>query len=550
MSYDYHQNDPDHIIYSACLQCHTGCPIKCKVVNGVLVKIDGNPFCPQSLVQNVPYQSPLEKGAAVEGRICPKGQSGIETLYDPYRVIKVLKRKPGTQRGTGQWVTIDFNKAIDEIIEGGDLFGEGPVQGLKEVYAIRDRSVSRVMAEDVKKIMKKAMTVEEFKTKHAANLAGLIDPDHPDLGPKNNQFVFLAGRIQDGRTQLMSWFTYESFGSVNTYEHTTICEQSHHIAFGEMTNKWKEGKWGGGSGHMKPDFGAARFVIFFGTGFSEANFGPPLLSQLTSEGIIKNGLKIACVDPRLSRSAGKADWWIPIKPGTDGAFAMGMARWIIDNNRFDKRHLENANEAAAKADRETAWTAASYLVKIEDGRPSMYLRAKELGIGTNEEFVVSRGGTLLAVNPNDQQKQVEGDLEARIEKDGIVAQTAFELFRDRVRELSLAQYAEISGVSEAIIVEMAKEFTSYGKQAGAELYRGAVQHTNGYYNAQAIIALNVLIGNSGWKGGLAGGGGIWHEFGGTPGTPYNFNSMHPGWFSGFGTKLSRERSRFEGEYAL
>ena len=35
--YEYLYNDPEHIIYSACLQCHTACPIKCKVVDGVRV---------------------------------------------------------------------------------------------------------------------------------------------------------------------------------------------------------------------------------------------------------------------------------------------------------------------------------------------------------------------------------------------------------------------------------------------------------------------------------------------------------------------------------
>ena len=39
------------------------------------------------------------------------------------------------------------------------------------------------------------MTVEAFKAKHAAHLDMLIDPDHPDLGPKNNQFVLQGGRI-------------------------------------------------------------------------------------------------------------------------------------------------------------------------------------------------------------------------------------------------------------------------------------------------------------------------------------------------------------------
>ena len=43
---------------------------------------------------------------------------------------------------------------------------------------------------------------------------------------------------------------------------------------------------------------------------------------------------------------------------------------MIENDRIDRRFLENANQAAAKADRETAWSTASYLVKIEGGRPT------------------------------------------------------------------------------------------------------------------------------------------------------------------------------------
>jgi len=543
--HEYLYDDPAHIIYSVCLQCRTDCPIKCKVIDGVLVKIDGNPFSPQSRIPNVPYASSLQQGAVTQGKICPKGQSGIETLYDPYRIRKVLKRKPGTPRGGGQWVTIDFDKAVEEIVEGGDLFGEGPVEGLKAVYALGDRAVAKAMAEDVKKVQKKEMTVEEFRRQHADSLHTLIDPNHPDVGPKNNQFVFLAGRIEHGRKELMKWFTFECFGSKNAFEHTTICEQSHHIAFKEMTNQWKGGKWTGGKTHMKPDISAARFVIFFGTGFSEANFGPPLLSQLVSNAVVGNGLKLAVVDPRLSRSAGKADWWIPIKPGGDGAFALGMVRWILDNDRFDRRFLENANAAAATQDGETGWTTASYLVRFDGDRPARYLRADEVGLGSNLQFVVSRGGELHAVDPNDKANPVEGDLDAKYEQDGIVARSAFDLLVGRARQRTLAEYARISGVEEKTIVEMAREFTSYGKQAMAEFYRGPVQHTDGYYNAQALITLNLLIGNSGWKGGMAKGGSHWHEFGGKPGNVYNFKKLHPDKFPTFGVTVNREKARYE-----
>ncbi len=543
--YDYHHNDPENIIYSVCLNCHTACPIKCKVVDGVLVKIDGNPFSPQTNVPNVPYKSSLKEGAAVEGKICPKGQAGIETLYDPYRIRKVLKRKPGTPRGANQWVTVDFHKAVEEIVEGGDLFGEGHVAGLKDVCVVRDRSVAAAMGDDVKRLRKKEMTVQDFRDKHGEHLSALIDPEHPDLGPKNNQFAFLAGRIEHGRKELMKWFTHDCFGSVNAFEHTTICEQSHHIAFLEMTRPWSKGNWGKGKTHMKPDLSAAAFVIFFGTGFCESNFGPPLLSGLVSEGITERGLRFAVVDPRLSKSAAMANHWIPVKPGTDGSFAMAMARWIIENDRFDRRFLENANAAAAAGDAETSWTAASYLVKIEEGRPTGYLRADEVGLGPSDQFVVSRDGALSAVDPNDNENPVEGDLEADWTQDGIVTRSAFALLKDRLGELSLAHYADTCGVDEETIVRMAREFTSYGKRAMAEFYRGPVQHANGYYNAQAIITLNVLIGNPDWKGGMAKGGGHWHEFGGKAGNPYNFSKLHPDKFPAFGVTCNREKARYE-----
>src|SRR5687768_14020834 len=38
--------DPRNILYSACLQCNTGCGIKCKLQDGVVTKIDGNPYSP------------------------------------------------------------------------------------------------------------------------------------------------------------------------------------------------------------------------------------------------------------------------------------------------------------------------------------------------------------------------------------------------------------------------------------------------------------------------------------------------------------------------
>jgi anaerobic selenocysteine-containing dehydrogenase len=49
----------------------------------------------------------------------------------------------------------------------------------------------------------------------------------------------------------------------------------------------------------------------------------------------KRGCKIVAIDPILTATASKADMYIQIKPSTDGALALGMARYILDNELYD-----------------------------------------------------------------------------------------------------------------------------------------------------------------------------------------------------------------------
>ena len=545
--YEYRHNDPENIIYSTCLQCHTACPIKTKVVDGVVVKIDGNPYSPQNLIPHFDYDSSLNDAAKKEGKLCPKGQAGIETLYDNYRIRKVLKR--AGPRGSDKWQTIPLDQAVEEIVNGGRLFEdigeEREVEGLRDMFVLKDSELSKSMQADIKRVKDKKMTVSAFKEQYMDHLHILIDPDHPDFGPKNNQFVFLAGRIEHGRKELMKRFTYDAFGSVNAFEHTTICEQSHHIAYEQMTNQYKTGKWSGGKHHMKPDILNSEYVIFFGTGAFEANFGPTNMSEKITKSLVERNFKFAVVDPRLSKTASKAETWIPIKPGADGALALGMIRWIIENRRYDTRHLVNANKKAAHDDAEPTWTNATYLVKIKDGVPEKLLRANEIGIGNEHEFVVYYDGKFTAVNPDDDKEAIHGELFIEVTHEGMEIKSAFTLLRDSVLSLSIDTYGEICGLENKTITDLADEFTSHGKKAVVEFYRGPVQHTNGYYNAQALITLNLLVGNPDWKGGLSKGGGHWHEFGGKKGNVYDFKEMHPGKLKSFGIKISREKARYE-----
>ncbi len=547
---DYPLNEPENVIYSVCLQCHTDCPIKVKIEDGVAVKIDGNPYSVQNMSTPIPTSTDLKTGAKIDACICPKGQSGIQTMYDPYRVVKVLKR--AGKRGENKWKVISFDKAIDEIVNGGKLFADVPgeenrvVEGFKQVRALRDAKIAKAMAGDAMNVGKGKMKLEEFKIKYKNYLDLLVDPDQPDLGPKNNQFLMLAGRMEHGRKEFAKRWQKGAYGSVNFMEHTTVCEQSHHIAYKKITSQYLgNGKWKPAAEHLKPDFRNARFVLYFGTGMVEANFGPPIMANLMTNAITNEGCKIAVVDPRFSKTAAKAWKWVPIKPGGDAALAYAMIRWMFENDKINKEFLKNANKAAARKNGEYSWTSATHLIKFDNEGSGKKLRASEIGIGGDDDFVVMQNGKTVACNANDKLNPIEGELFYEGIINGIKVKSELQMVREYAFSKSMDEWADEAGLEVNDIVELAKEYTKYGRQAAVEMYRGPVQHTNGYYNGMSVIYLNMLIGNIDYNGGLIAGGGHYHEDG-SKGGPFNLKKdAFDGKMKAFGHKITREGSYYE-----
>lgn len=569
---------PENQVYSVCLQCNTGCGIKVKLLDGVAAKIDGNPYSPWTMWPHIPYNTPVKDVATVEGGLCPKGQAGLQTAYDPYRIVSVLKRKPGTPRGGGQWITIPFDQAIDEIVNGGDLFGEGKVEGFKDVYALRDPAVAKAMADAVKQILdekdkdKKKALVEQFKTTFKDHLAALIDPDHPDLGPKNNQFLFLWGRMKNGREDLAKRFTQAGFGSVNANGHTTVCQGSLYFTGKAMSEQFDvtTGKFGGGAKfYWQSDTGNSEFVIYVGANMFEANYGPPQRVAKMTQKLVDGSMKYAVLDPRLSKAAAKAWRWVPVKPGTDAAFAAGMIRWIIDNKKFNAGFLANANKAAAVAAKEASWTNATWLVKIKDGQPGAFVRASELGLvtkgtekdkdgkdvvvytapdGTKWAFdppVALVAGKPTPFHPNDEKAApVQGDLLVNTTINGIALKSGLQVIYEAAAARTIAEWAEIAGVRERDIVDLAAEFTSHGTRAVADIHRGPSQHTNGFYNNLSWYTLNCLIGNPDHVGGMVKLA-TYDRMGAKKGQPFDLGKLTNGKAVTFGVDLLRTNTPYE-----
>ncbi|MDZ7634361.1 MAG: molybdopterin-dependent oxidoreductase [Bacteroidales bacterium] len=567
---DYLLNDTENFIYSVCLNCNTGCGIKCKIQDGVLVKIDGNPYNPWTMVPHLPMKTNTEEAAQVDAGLCPKGQAGLQIAYDPYRIRKVLKR--AGKRGENKWISIPFDQAITEIAEGGKIFTEVPgeenrnVEGLRTVMALTDKIAAREMAKRVKIIWdtrdmtKKVELVDQFKIDFKEHLQTLIDPAHPDLGPKNNQFVMAWGRLKNGRKEFISRLG-EAYGTTNLHGHTTVCQGSLYFTCKAISEQYIGGKFSGGSKfYWQSDIEHARYILFVGANLFDANYGPTNRTVRLTKNLEKGYTKIAVADPRFSKLASKAETWLPIKPGEDAALALAIIQWMIENERIDKQFLANANKAAAIASGEPSWTNASLLVEIKDGTPGNMLRAADLGLcspdkkkltdGTEyeEKYLVALAkGKPVKVDPNDEDLAIYGDLFVDVElskKDGskVKARSALQLLKEEAGKNTLAGWCELAGLKEKDVVKVARELTSYGKQASVDIHRGVAQHTNGFYNVFSWMSVNMLLGNYDWQGGMS--KASTYKYDGSGGGKFNLN-YNPGKIQTFGVSSIRHDIAYE-----
>jgi len=556
---------PENVIYSACLQCNTGCGISYKHQEGVITKIDGNPYNPWTLLPHLPYSTHPSHAAPIDGSICLKGQVGLQTAYDPYRTRKVLKR--AGKRGENKWISIPFEQAIKEICDGGKLFASVPgeenrhVDGLAKLMTIRDTKVAKAMAGDVKAILdekdsdKKKTLVQEFKARHADNLDKLIDPNHPDLGPRNNQIVCAWGRLKGGRGDIYKRFA-DAMGTVNAHGHTTVCQGSLYFTCKAISEQYKEGKFTDGKKfYWQADTENSKFIFFVGANLFEANYGPPNRSVRLTTNLVSGFTRIAVADPRFCKLASKAWKWLPLKPGTDAALALGMTRWVLENKRYDAKFLSCANQAAAIKAGETSWTNATWLVEIKEGKPGKLVRAADVGVAQGESrkgtdgkeytekfMVVMVQSQPVAVDPNDTTNPIYADLfvDATL-PNGTAVKSGLQLLLDNARQRSVKEWADAAGVRESDVIAVAKELTSHGKQAAVDVHRGPAQHTNGFYNVLAWMTLNMLLGNFDAKGGMIKAT-TWDTMG--KGKLFDL-ANHPGKPGGFGVSSIRHGVDYE-----
>jgi tetrathionate reductase subunit A len=494
---------------SVCTGCTTHCAVRVKVdaKSGKVLRVFGNPYSLLSSDPWLPYKTPLgesfkyvsnwnENGLDMRSTACSRGNLVYEKLDDTFRVTKPLKRVG--KRGEDKWVSIPIEQLIHEIVEGGDLFGEGYVEGIKKF----------------------------------ADAKTLIDEQNPDYGPLSNKLCII-GTTDEGRQNYMVHRFAQSFGTTNFMGHTSICGLSMRSGEAAYLDDFV------GYPHLKPDFEHCDFLLSVATAPAQA--GNPfkrqakLLAKARSEG----NLRYVVVTPILTNSDSIAtsdrSRWLPIKPSGDLALMMGLIRVIIEEERYLKEYLALPSDAAVKALNDYSYTNASHLVIQEGEKKGLILIDKD-----KIPHVIDAQSTQLK-NANDVTQAdilFEGDV--TLEGVSYKVKTSFVLLKESAFEHSLDFYAKESGVDAKTIVELAREFTAHGRSVAVDCH-GGTMHSTGFYTTYAIMMLGALVGNLNYKGGMGSGGGKFKDFNGSC---YNLLA-YVGKQKPFGTRLDRARKAYE-----
>ena len=127
-----------------------------------------------------------------------------------------------------------------------------------------------------------------------------------------------------GHDQICSNFLFP-LGSPNTFSCSSLCNNSHR-ALAPLTT------FGISLDHLFPDFENSDQIVVWGS--NPATDSPPINLKRILEARDK-GTKVVVIDPLKSYTAERADEWIGIRPGTDGALALGMANVILEKGLYD-----------------------------------------------------------------------------------------------------------------------------------------------------------------------------------------------------------------------
>jgi anaerobic selenocysteine-containing dehydrogenase len=117
-----------------------------------------------------------------------------------------------------------------------------------------------------------------------------------------------------------------ALGSPNYFSNDSMCYNGRYFGY-----RLVEGAW------PVPEYETSRCIVLWGANPPHAH---PNMTQMIMRAR-KAGAKLLVVDPRMSAIARQADLHAVLKPGTDGALALGLIQQLIETGGYDREFVKN-----------------------------------------------------------------------------------------------------------------------------------------------------------------------------------------------------------------
>ena len=244
------------------------------------------------------------------------------------------------------------------------------------------------------------------------------------------------------------------------------------------------------TGAISPDYEHAKYGVLL-----QRNPGGALVCHAwgTMFGMGKrNGLEVYVVDPRKPSEAGETDaHWVPIRPGTDGPFLLGLMHEIFKNNYFDAAYLAKHTNSDMLIDTLTGLPVKTRILeKEEKGKKEEildYFVASETGFGFKSETPTS----LLF-----------GAHTLEIEGKTFTCKSALQMMKDEVAQYSPEWTQEQTTIPAQTIKDIAKKLNVTKPACFIERGYRSERYASSLREKLLITQINVLLGAFGVKGGV------------------------------------------------
>jgi anaerobic selenocysteine-containing dehydrogenase len=243
-------------------------------------------------------------------------------------------------------------------------------------------------------------------------------------------------------------------------------------------------------GNYMPDIEHAGCILFWGYNPNVAR----LAHATATTRAIKRGARLIVVDPRRAGLAARADLWLQVRPGTDGALALAIAHVMIERGWYDRTFVRD-------------WTNGPLLVRADNGR--LLTESDLSATGSAGRYVAWSEVQQRPVVYDPALVRYEGDsselalfstYEIATLQGTVDCRPAFDLVAELCRRNSPQAVEAICGIGRAQIEGTARMLWE-NRPVAYYAWSGVEQQTNATHIARAIGQLYALTGSFDSQGG-------------------------------------------------